>query len=74
MDNDDAKHMLLDIRRRVWGHTPFTDKDTVDPRYAMAFGLIGGMCTEAIQAVQQNRPLRLNPKSTGDDDGKSADA
>ena len=59
MDDDDAKHLLLDFRRRVLDVYPFKEGDTVDPRYAMAFGLIAGVCTEAIQAKQQGRPLSL---------------
>jgi hypothetical protein len=41
------------------GH-PYPPGTILDDRYAMAFGLIAGVCTEAIQAVQQNRPMRLN--------------
>jgi hypothetical protein len=59
VDDDDAKHILLNIRRMVSECYPFKDTDTIDPRYAMAFGLIVGICTEALQAKQQNRPMRI---------------
>jgi hypothetical protein len=71
MDNDDAKHLLLDIRRRVTEHHPFTDKNRIDSRYAMAFGLIIGICTEAVQAVQQNRPIQLKLAPGIIEDGKN---
>jgi hypothetical protein len=55
MDNEDAKHVLLSVRRMVLAGYPFPTGSTIDPRYAMAFGLIAGICTEAIQAIQQGR-------------------
>lgn len=60
MDNEDAKHVLLSVRRMVLEGHPYPPGTILDDRYAMAFGLIAGVCTEAIQAVQQNRPMRLN--------------
>jgi hypothetical protein len=57
MDNDDAKHVLLTVRRMVLEGYPYPKGTTLDDRYALAFGLIAGMCTEAIQAVSQNRPV-----------------
>jgi len=62
MDDDDAKHILLSIRRSVLEHYPFknTGPDRfVDARYAMTFGLIAGLCTEGLQAVAQDRPIRI---------------
>jgi hypothetical protein len=60
VDDDDAKHIFLSIRRMVTKSYPFYQEiDTIDPRYAMAFGLIFNLCTEAIQAKQQNRPMRI---------------
>jgi len=55
VDDDDAKHVLLTVRRMVLEGYPYPDGCTLDPRYAMAFGLISGLATEAIQAVQQGR-------------------
>ena len=54
-DNDDARVILLNIRRMALELYPFPEGCRVDPVYAMAFGLIAGLCTEAIQAVNQNR-------------------
>jgi hypothetical protein len=60
LDDDDAKHVLLNIRRMVTGAYPFYQEiDTIDARYAKAFGLIFNLCTEALQAKQQNRPMRI---------------
>ena len=62
MDDDDAKHVFLSIRRMVTkDYYPFKDTDTIDPRYAMAFGMIAGICDEAILAKQQSRPMRVKP-------------
>ena len=68
MDNDDAKAVLLQIRRMVLDPYPLQPADTVDLRYAMAFGLIGGIATEAVQAVSQKRPARfvINARSNVD--------
>jgi hypothetical protein len=69
MDNDDAKHVILSVRRMVLEGYPYPAGSTLDDRYAMAFGLIAGLCTETIQAIQQNRPIRLNfAAGTADDD------
>lgn len=54
-DNDDARVILLNIRRMALELYPFPKGSTVDARYAMAFGLIAGLCTEAVHAVNQNR-------------------
>jgi len=62
MDNDDAKRTLLEIRSVVARIYPFGDDDTVDARYAMAFGLIAGIATEALMAVRSNRPMKINLK------------
>ena len=61
MDNEDAKHILLSVRRMVLDDYPFPPGSKLDDRYAMAFGLIAGVCTEAIQAIQQERPMRVGP-------------
>lgn len=55
MDNDDAKHVLLNVRRMVTAGYPFPKGSDVHPIYAMAFGLIAGLCTEALQAAAQGR-------------------
>lgn len=60
MDNDDAKALLLNIRRECLEHYPFTPGDTVDLRYCSAFGFIAGIITEALQAKAQDRPMRIN--------------
>jgi hypothetical protein len=61
LDDDDCRHMLLSIRRSLLEHYPFTEanSEAIDARYAMAFGLIAGICTEAIQAIQQGRKARF---------------
>jgi len=71
MDNDDAKHVLLNVRRAVLEGYPFPAGSTVDMRYAMAFGLIAGLCTEAVQAVQQGRKPTyvIEAKTTNVPDG-----
>jgi len=57
MDDNDAKHVLLTVRRMMLTDYPYPA--TVDLRYAMAFALIAGIATEAIQAVQQGRPINI---------------
>lgn len=59
MDDDDAKVLLLHIQRLALEHYPFPEGTAIDPRYAMALGLIAGTCREAIQAVQQDRKARF---------------
>lgn len=59
MDDADAKVLLLNIRRMALEHYRFPEGTVIDPRYEMALGLIAGACTEAIQAVQQNRKARF---------------
>lgn len=54
-DDDDVKHVLLQIRRLALGFYPFKEGEVVDRRYAAALGLIAGIATEAVKAVQQNR-------------------
>jgi len=56
MDNDDAKAMLLNIRRLCLEHYPFKPGDEIHPTYCAGFGFIAGLCTEALQAVAQGRP------------------
>lgn len=63
MDNKDAKHLLLQVRRMCLEPYPFKEDDDVDTRYCLALGLIAGTCTEALQAVAQDRPMRLDPPS-----------
>jgi hypothetical protein len=55
IDNFDCKQILLTIRRMALEPYPFPIDSTVDDRYAMALGLIAGICTEAVQAVQRDR-------------------
>jgi len=59
MDNDDAKRVLLEMRRIVAGIYPLKEGDIVDSRYAMALGMIAGVAVEAIHAVQQDRPMNI---------------
>jgi len=60
MDDDDAKHVLLTVRRMVLEGYPNPPVGAAcDPRYAMAFGMIAGICTEALLAVAQNRPMKV---------------
>lgn len=63
MDNDDAKHTLLTVRRMVEKGYPYPPGSDLDPRYAMAFGLITGIVIEAIQAVQQDRKASFTVKA-----------
>ena len=55
IDNDDMRHILLSIWRMAREPYPFPEGSAIDPRYAMALGLIMGICVEAVQAVQQDR-------------------
>jgi len=57
MDNDDAKHVLLSVRRMVLEDYPYPPGTAPDARYCLAFGMIAGMCTEGLQAVAQDRPM-----------------
>jgi len=65
MDDDDAKHILLNMRRTILDHYPLPENSLVDARYAMAFGLILGICTEAIQAIQQDRAMNVRLSNLG---------
>ena len=56
IDDDDVKHVLLQVRRLVLGPYPFPEGSVVDARYATALGLIAGIATEALLAKRQNRP------------------
>jgi len=67
MDDDDAKHILLNMRRTILDHYPIPEGSVVDARYAMAFGLILGICTECIQAVQQDRAMNVRLSHLGRD-------
>jgi hypothetical protein len=59
VDDDDAKHVFLNIRRMVSECYPlYQENENIDPRYAKAFGMIFSICTEAVQAKLQNRPMR----------------
>jgi len=55
MDNDDAKHLLLQIRRMCLEHYPYKPGDEVHLTYCSAFGFIAGLASEALQAVAQGR-------------------
>jgi hypothetical protein len=57
VDDEDAKHTLLQIRRTVTEY--LKDGVVVDARYATAFKVIARLATEALLAKQQNRPMRV---------------
>lgn len=65
IDNFDCKQILLTIQRMAREPYPFPEGSTVDDRYAMALGLIMGICVEAVQAVQQNRQARFVIEAKG---------
>jgi hypothetical protein len=67
VDNDDVKTMLLNVRRQVLEPYPFPEGSQVDPRYAMAIGLIAGICSEAVKAVQQGRQASFVIEAKGDE-------
>lgn len=53
--NDDVRHLLLAIQKMAREPYPFPDDTAVDSRYAMALGLIMGICVEAVNSVRQDR-------------------
>lgn len=68
-DNDDAKRLMLEIGRLAVKDYPFPQGSTIDARYAVALGLIAGICSEAIHAVQQNRKANFVIEEKPDDQG-----
>jgi len=60
MDNDDAKALLLNIRRLCLEHYPFKPGDEIHLTYCAAFGFIAGLATDALQAVAQGRPAHFD--------------
>jgi hypothetical protein len=59
VDDEDAKHSLLNIRRMVTEY--LKSGDPIDARYMTAFEAIARITTEALLAKQQNRPMRVPP-------------
>lgn len=56
-DNPHCRWLLTSIREAATN--PYDKWDGVDNRYAFALGMIAGICTEAMQAVDEDRPVRV---------------
>lgn len=55
-DDKDAIVQLHQIRWTALKNYPYPPGVEVDDRYALAFGIIAGICTEALDAVKEDRP------------------
>jgi len=62
LSNADAREMLSAFRSSILGIYPIKGPSDVDDRYALAMGLILGIVTEAIKAVEDNRPMNVHLK------------
>lgn len=60
-DNEDVKVLLLNIRRMAVSPYPFPPDSKVNDQYALALGLITGICTEALQSVKDRRKANFEP-------------
>lgn len=58
-DNAQARHSLQLIYNICLEQYPFKDGSQLDPRYAMALGLIAGTAHEALSAVDEDRQMRV---------------
>jgi len=65
MTNDEVRALLERLRSDALSPYPFPDGSEIDPRYAMALGLIGGIATDALAAVAEDRPLRITERVCG---------
>jgi len=59
VDDDDAKHILLNIRRTLMNEYPLINDAgrSIDLRYVQGIGHIVNICIEVLQAVQQDRKV-----------------
>ena len=57
MNNEQTRKLLRIIRRLALIGYPA--EQPIDPRYAMALGMVAGVVDEACKAVDENRPMRV---------------
>lgn len=61
LSNDYFKALLEVIKRQTFSDIyPIPAGLNLDTRYIMACGMIAGMASEAIEAVREDRPLRID--------------
>jgi hypothetical protein len=61
--DDEIRDWLQRVFREASGVYPFPEGAVVDPRYAMALGLIVGVAHEALASVSEDRPMRITVAS-----------
>jgi hypothetical protein len=65
MTNDEARTLIERLRAEALAPYPLPSGSDVDPRFALALGLIAGTATEALAAEREGRPMQLKLKEAG---------
>jgi hypothetical protein len=58
-NNEDAKELLEKLYLEALSMYPFDSESEVDERYCFAMGVIAGVASEALRAVEEGRAIRL---------------
>lgn len=66
MTNAETKKLFYGIRGLLRQHYPLPENSDIDVRFAMTIGLIWGAIDEALEAVEQDRPLKIMTRSLED--------
>jgi hypothetical protein len=62
MTNEQAKSLLLGVRLALMSAYPFARDSTVDCRYALTMGFAMGVISEGLNAVHEDRRVRVDDR------------